>query len=559
MSNASLKQNDYSKIKWVQTNCMTAPGECMDILSSLKSTDPYILANKNNLFGIVFFYKNEYFEAQGYLNKALEISKQHKFHKIETKALINLCSVYLCTQRYNLALEYGFESLKYKFDHLNSMAYNNLARIYAHLGNTEKQFEFQNKAKSLNEKAGEKRFVVLDLFNIAEFYSKQGMFKKAFSTIEESLGIIIKHKINMLLPYAHSQMAIFHFELEQYEQALYHSDRALEFNTKYKTNDSADAAFAKAKVLNHYKQYNEALELLDSVLNDIKIEQDYTDAYELKIEIESKHKPERLVDTYRNYIKLLKSNPNKQEDKNELTNILKFKEKEIEEIQKRNEAIELQNKELEVVSKLLAHDLKTPIRTIGSFVNLIKNKLKINNDPEINEYIEYVSTGTQDIYKKMNATEKFLNFKLAKDKAPFNLASALDPLILKFNSDNHNINITSDKELSVYGDIMAVKRMFDYLFRFIIKHSKEDQIEINIRHESNGTDHLFFITDNENTMQYAKYWFEDMLSSDLLKTGKVDIGFAFVRKIINLHHGHLLIDEEDGKPFLKIWLPVDNG
>lgn len=558
MSNASLKQTDLSKIKWVQTNYMTVPAECLDLLNGMESKDPFIVANKHNLLAIVLYFKSEYFEALENCKKSIEISKKHNFHELEIKTLINKSGIYIRIARYNLALECCFESLKHKFDRLNSMSYNNLAMVYKHLGNYEKQLEFQSKAKSINEKVGEKRLVVLDTFNIADFYYDQGNFKKALAIYEDSLKLIKKHKFYMYLPYIHGQIAMIHFDRKHYKLALENSNKALKYLKQYETDDKVGTLYTQAKILNHYKKYDKALAVLDDALTDIKIEKEYGALYELKIEIESKHKPESLASTYRDYNKLLKLELDNGDEKNEMANILKYKEKEYKEIQNKNEAIELQNRELEVVSKLLAHDLKTPIRTIGSFVNLIKNKLKIKNDTEINEYIEYISTGTEDIYKKMEVTEKFLNFKLSENKTQFDLNTVLDRLINNFQSDNRNIKITSDKDLPVtYGDKKAIRNVFQYLFQFIIKHSKKEQININFRHETNGIEDIFFITDDENTMQFAQYWFEETFQTEFFKTGKVDIGFAFVRKIITLHHGHLLVDEgENGNPLLKIWLPV---
>ncbi len=561
MVDITLKKNDLSKIKWIQENFLSSPDECLKQLFDIESTDPFILANKHNLIGIIQFLQGEYFEGHIHLSKAIEISDLHDYLEIKTKALINISCLYIRTKQYTLGLECGFESLKFKSAELNAKTYNNLAKIYEQLGMHEKQLEFANKAKSLNERAGEKRFVVFDLFNIAGFFFKQGKFEKALSVYEESLEIIEEHKIYISLGFAYKKMAEVNFELKQYEKSLDNCNNALKYAKQFGTNEFVDASFSKAKVLYQFKQYNEALTLLDAVLAKEIVEQDYSDLYELKIEIELKHKPEQLVETYRDYIKILKSDSNKLNEKNDLTNILKYKEKEIEEVQKRNEAIEQQNRELEVVSKLLAHDLKTPIRTIGSFVNLIKNKLKIKSDNEINDYIEYISSGTQEIYTKMNVTEKYLNFKLSTNKTQFHLNTVLDPLINSFQSNEQKVKIKINDDLStIYGDKTAIRRMFEYLFRFILKHGQEDQVKINITQKSDGKEDLLLITDDENTLKFAKYWFEEVLTTDFIKTSKVDIGFAFVRKIIKLHHGHLLIDDgQNGKTFLKIWLPVNRN
>ncbi len=558
MPSTKIKQSNHDKIEWVRLNYMTDPDKCLTILAKIESEDPFIIANKYNMIGLIRFWRSEYLTALDQFKKAISLSKSHDFKELETKILVNISCLYIRFKRYNIALEYAFDSLKYKFDRLNSMTYNNLALIYSALGNEEKQLEYQMKAKSLNEKSGEKRMVVTDLRNIAENYTKQKRHKEALSTYLESLEVVEKYNFNTLLGYTYSNIAFAYISLENYEQALAYSTKSVDYSIKYKSPDSlVNGSLAKATAYFYLDQLAPALEALEHTFSAITggMRKIYQDAYELKIKIISKLSPEKIAESYEEYVVFLKSDLNEIDNKNDLEDILKFREQEIEGYQKKNAAIELQNRELEVVSKLLAHDLKTPTRTVGSFSGLLNKKLESSEDPAIRECLDFISSGAHEMYQKLDITEQYLNFKLSKNKSQVDLNRIIETVVRLFDKDTVSIEVEHELPF-IFADQMAIRRMFELLFRFIFKYNEETIKRIKIRHKSDVNDELFIVTDNGKAITYARFWFKEFFQSDLIASGKIEMGFAFVRKIINLHGGHLLIDEEeDGTTVLKIWFP----
>jgi len=64
------------------------------------------------------------------------------------------------------------------------------------------------------------------------------------------------------------------------------------------------------------------------------------------------------------------------------------------------------------------------------------------------------------------------------------------------------------------------------------------------------------VQSRNRSFKYVQYWFKEVLLSDMIQSGKVDLRFAFVRKIVNLHGGSLLIEEDKNHhSVLKIWIP----
>lgn len=60
------------------------------------------------------------------------------------------------------------------------------------------------------------------------------------------------------------------------------------------------------------------------------------------------------------------------------------------------------NKEKEELMRLVSHDLRAPLRTIGSFTKLIEREVKTFKTPEIDEYCDYVFKGVKNMEKLIN-------------------------------------------------------------------------------------------------------------------------------------------------------------
>ncbi|MEO0468999.1 MAG: histidine kinase dimerization/phospho-acceptor domain-containing protein, partial [Bacteroidota bacterium] len=57
------------------------------------------------------------------------------------------------------------------------------------------------------------------------------------------------------------------------------------------------------------------------------------------------------------------------------------------------EDLEVSNEALEHFTYIASHELKAPLRTISSFIDLIRRRLGEKADPEIQEYLQFVKDG----------------------------------------------------------------------------------------------------------------------------------------------------------------------
>ncbi|MEL6674535.1 MAG: ATP-binding protein [Bacteroidota bacterium] len=67
-----------------------------------------------------------------------------------------------------------------------------------------------------------------------------------------------------------------------------------------------------------------------------------------------------------------------------------------------NEALKASNVELERFAYVASHDLKEPLRTISSFIQLLEMKLGEQKDPETRQYMTFIKRGSKRMFDQVN-------------------------------------------------------------------------------------------------------------------------------------------------------------
>lgn len=210
------------------------------------------------------------------------------------------------------------------------------------------------------------------------------------------------------------------------------------------------------------------------------------------------------------------------------------------------------NIQLQQFAHIASHDLKSPVRTISSFIGLLKRSAGQKLESNENMYIEMIEDGANDMYA------------LITDLLSYSKANALDLNISKVDANeivdtvlrqlSHTIS-ESQAEISINAlptdriavDELKMKQVFQNLIanglKFVEKGAKP---KIVIDYKDSGHFHQFSISDNG--IGVSPEFREEVFAPFKRLNTKTEysgtgLGLSLVQKIIEKHHGRIWIDD----------------
>jgi len=249
----------------------------------------------------------------------------------------------------------------------------------------------------------------------------------------------------------------------------------------------------------------------------------------------------RILDQRRNYIKLTK-------------NLLK-------DVERKNMELENQNKELERFAYATSHDLKTPLRNITSFIELIQKMKNNQQDPTFNKYLEFTKRGVLQMNNSIDDILTFSGLDFNKDShAYIDLNVLLQNLLFnyvhKIESGNLEINISELPPL--IGNKNQINVIFQNLIDNGLKYNDnklikirifaevlDGIIQINVQDNGIGIDHKYV---NEIFIPFKR------LHGNAVYEG-TGLGLAIVQKIMESHQGHVEVSSTPEGSIFKLVFP----
>ncbi len=216
--------------------------------------------------------------------------------------------------------------------------------------------------------------------------------------------------------------------------------------------------------------------------------------------------------------------------------------------------LELSYKELEQFSYIASHDLKSPLRTISSFAQLLKRRYFNKLDQDANEFIEFIVSGVQQMNDVIRNSLEYA--KVGKDGSIHewtDLNKVLDFVCLnlkeEINSNTAKIIITNSLP-SVFANKTSLLQLFQNLISNAIKFRQQTPPIITISFvEKEENLWEFSITDNGIGIDeiYQKKVF--MPFKQLHGQGQVGegIGLAICKKIVEHHNGSIYFTSQKNK------------
>lgn len=218
------------------------------------------------------------------------------------------------------------------------------------------------------------------------------------------------------------------------------------------------------------------------------------------------------------------------------------------------------NDQLERYAFVASHDLKSPIRSIKSFLDLAKIKLKQGDIKKVEEYFSFMSKSATHMSNLVNDLLEFSrldNQKVLFEKTDLNklLSTAIELL-------RAEDNVISDILPHTIVNPVQFQIIFQNLIQNGIKYNESDHPKVEIQYVQKNDKHVLSFSDNGLGIE-SKYKDEIFQMFSRLHTANkyegTGLGLSICNKIMTQHQGRIILKESahgKGSIFEMTW-PVE--
>lgn len=227
-------------------------------------------------------------------------------------------------------------------------------------------------------------------------------------------------------------------------------------------------------------------------------------------------------------------------------------------LDKKNIQLETINAALESFAYSTSHDLKEPIRSIGSFAQLIQKKYSEALDENGNKYLNIILDKSARLYNTIDSILAYsklgnegINLEMIETK------NIVDSVISDLNSSikEANAKIIIGEMPTVKTDGLLFYKILQNLISNSLKFRKQSvPLKVEINHSENKVSHIFSVKDNGMGFdpKYSDMVFEMLKQLKTTeKTGGSGIGLALCKRLIENLDGKIWAEskEDQGSTF----------
>ncbi len=227
-------------------------------------------------------------------------------------------------------------------------------------------------------------------------------------------------------------------------------------------------------------------------------------------------------------------------------------------VQKINQDLVERNKNLEQFAFICSHDLKEPIRNIGSFSSLLQQKLKNEKlSSTYDEYFQVINTGTNVLDQIVNSLKIYTEINqddvLAKSELCITeqINTSIGSMGLSDPDNNVDIRFTNHiKNEKLFSSEYGLQVILNNLISNAIKHNSSAQKTVDIVATKTKKDILITIEDNGPGIA-EEYYDQIFLPFKTLRnkatTDSSGLGLAICLRIISVLGGKIWLESIEGK------------
>ncbi len=215
--------------------------------------------------------------------------------------------------------------------------------------------------------------------------------------------------------------------------------------------------------------------------------------------------------------------------------------------------LEMSRKELEEFAYIVSHDMKQPIRTIISYLTLLKKRHGSSFNEEANEFLKFSIDGAN---KMSDLIRDILQYSKLEQQLSFITEVSLNSIVKKVLAGlqetitANNAEVTCDALPNIKGNETMMTELFQNLIENGIKYNTNSKRTVRIQTSDEHTHWKFAVTDNGIgfEQQYAEQIFKifKRLHNDEEFQG-TGIGLSICYKVVEKHGGKIWAVSEKGK------------
>ncbi len=544
------------------------------ILLIIPKDEEYLVAKFNSLNGNNLVYLGNYSKAYEHQLKALEYHQKVDDKKNLAKLHFAIGNNFFYQNHFELALDQfkmALELWKKENDKKGVFwAVGAIGSVYEHQSKMTESIEYSEEALRMAYEMESKQDIAWTLYNLGSIYTTNGDIKKGTKCIEEAHQIATAIKDYPLIGYTLEGFTKIHIYTKEIDKALKFLDQSYTIakeNNELATMPTIYKYYAEIYYqqnnLEDYKKYTDKLITLNDSLNNEELTKamgSLKKDYEVRELERNKEiallKKDAKISTFKKllwmggvsfvsfflllYTILTAKNNKLQKEKNQL--LQSSNQKILEQV----EQLKSSNRDLKEYANIISHDLKEPLRNIGSFASLLKRRIGKASEETSKEYMDFILSG---VVQMQNLLEDLKSYSIIETNstAPnkeLNTTKTKEEVIYKIQEKYSGKNLTIESS-NLPNIFMGKNHFHQILYQLIdngIKFNDSETPKILIESYSKDTNYVFAVHDNgigiDPTFKEKIFVVFQRLNDRKSFNGS-GIGLPSCRKILNLYSGKI--------------------